>query len=90
MTASVSILTYALYTVADETVAGFGTTGIIYTLPAVMFGIGRYIFLVYRRKAGEDPAADILKDWGIIVAVVIWLMIALFAVYGGMGEVIGK
>jgi 4-hydroxybenzoate polyprenyltransferase len=90
MTASASMMTYALYTVAEETVQGLGTTGIIYTLPVVLFGMGRYIFLVYRRKAGEDPAADILKDPGVVLAVVLWLAIAFFAVYGGMGEVIGK
>ncbi len=90
MTASVSMMTYALYTVAEETVKGFGTTGIIYTLPVVLFGMGRYIFLVYRRKAGEDPAADILRDPGVVLAVILWLAIAFFAVYGGMGEVIGK
>jgi len=90
MTASVSLMTYALYTVADETVKKFGTTGIIYTLPVVLFGMGRYIFLVYKRKAGEDPAADILKDGGVIVAVILWLAIALSAVYGEMGALLGK
>jgi len=90
VTASVSLMTYALYTVAAETVNHFDTTGIIYTLPVVLFGIGRYIFLVYQRKEGEDPAAVILTDGGIILAVVLWLAIAIFAVYGGMGEVIGK
>lgn len=90
VTASVSIMTYALYTVAAETVDQFGTTGIIYTLPVVLFGVGRYIFLVYQRKEGEDPAAVILTDGGIILAVILWLAMAIFAVYGGMGEVIGK
>ena len=90
VTASVSIMTYALYTVAAETVGQFGTTGIIYTLPVVLFGMGRYIFLVYQREEGEDPAAVIMRDGGIILAVVLWLAIAIFAVYGGMGEVIGK
>ncbi len=90
VTASVSIMTYALYTVAVETVDQFGTKGIIYTLPVVLFGIGRYIFLVYQRKEGEDPAAVIFTDGGIILAVILWVAIAIFAVYGGMGEVIGK
>jgi 4-hydroxybenzoate polyprenyltransferase len=90
VTASLSIMTYALYTVSEHTVEAFGTVGIIYTLPTVLYGIGRYIFLVYSRREGEDPAAVILTDRGIIAAVVLWLAIALFAVYGGMGSVIGK
>lgn len=84
ITASSSIMTYALYSVAEQTQEYFGSADLIYTLPVVLFGIGRYTYLVYERKAGEDPAAVILKDPGIIVAVLIWLGIALYVVYGGV------
>ncbi len=82
ITASSSIMTYALYSVATETQKYFGSADLIYTIPVVLFGLGRYTYLVYERKAGEDPAAVILKDPGIIAAVLIWLGIALYVVYG--------
>jgi len=82
VTASASLLTYALYSVAEKTIEYFGSSGLIYTLPVVLFGIGRYIFLVYHRQAGEDPAAVIPKDIGVVMAVLLWISIIFIVVYG--------
>jgi len=85
MTASVSMMTYALYCVpgmANKTGSHPDTAGMIYSLPVVLFGIGRYIFLVYHRQEGEDPAAVILRDKGVIAAVILWLGIAMLVFYG--------
>jgi len=66
-------MAYALYTVSDRTVKEFNTTALIYTVPIVLYGIGRYLFLVYCRRAGEDPAAVLIRDSSLIVAVLVWL-----------------
>ena len=66
-------MTYALYTVSDRTLHEFGTRDLMYTLPLVMYGLGRYLFLVYRRRLGEDPAALLMKDSGMIIAILLWL-----------------
>jgi hypothetical protein len=73
VSATATLMTYALYTVSGRTLREFGTTHLMYTVPLVMYGIGRYLFLVYRRRLGEDPAALLLKDSGMIIAVLLWL-----------------
>jgi ABC-type phosphate transport system permease subunit len=60
--AALSILTYALYTVSPETVQRHGTTNLMYTVPIVTYGVFRYLFLVYRREEGGDPARLLFRD----------------------------
>jgi hypothetical protein len=48
------IICYALYTVAARTVSLFGTENLIYSTPFVVFGIFRYMFLVYMNQKGEN------------------------------------
>ena len=46
------------------------------TLPFVGIGLGRYVFLVRRRKAGEEPERVLLSDRTILVSVVAWVATA--------------
>jgi 4-hydroxybenzoate polyprenyltransferase len=76
-----AIVSYSLYTVSAETVAMHGTTSLIYTVPFVMYGIFRYLFLLHRRGGGGDPAAALLRDRHLLGAFSCWLLtvIALLA-----------
>ncbi len=47
-----TLLAYALYTTADETVARFGAYSLVWTVPFVLFGIFRYLYLIHQ---AEDP-----------------------------------
>jgi len=42
-----TLISYALYTMSEETVKKFGTTDLKYTIPLVLFGIFRYLYLEY-------------------------------------------
>ncbi|MBU0755791.1 MAG: decaprenyl-phosphate phosphoribosyltransferase [Planctomycetes bacterium] len=81
ISATATVLAYALYTVSERTLKAFNTTALIYTVPVVMYGISRYLFLVYRRKYGEDPAAVLIRDPGMILAVLIWLGLSFGILY---------
>jgi 4-hydroxybenzoate polyprenyltransferase len=74
------VVTYALYTVAPETVALHGTESLIWTLPWVLLGSFRYLFRLHYRGGGGDPTLELLRDpllaasalgW---VATVAWLI----------------
>ena len=67
-----AIVSYSLYTVSAETLAMHGTTNLIYTVPFVMYGIFRYLFLLHRRGGGGDPAAALLRDFHLLGAFVGW------------------
>ncbi|MGH8709591.1 MAG: decaprenyl-phosphate phosphoribosyltransferase [Burkholderiales bacterium] len=56
------VITYALYTVAETTVALHGTERLIWSLPWVLLGTFRYLFRLHYRGGGGDPAQELLRD----------------------------
>lgn len=78
VTAACSILTYGLYTVSVETVALHGSKNLIYTLPFIVYGIFRYLFLLHNRGRGNDAANDLLDDRHLLFTVFGWLLLTLW------------
>ena len=70
--ASATIITYSLYTVAPETVKQHHTDKLIYTSPIVIYGLFRYLYLLYQRKQGEDPVTDLFHDLQILLTILAW------------------
>lgn len=66
--AALSILSYALYTVSPETMQRHGTDRLMYTVPIVTYGVFRYLFLVYRKSEGGDPARLLFRDLPLILS----------------------
>jgi 4-hydroxybenzoate polyprenyltransferase len=64
---------YALYTVDAETIALHGTDRLILTLPFVLYGLFRYLQVMYSRGGGGDPAWELLHDPHLIIATAGWL-----------------
>lgn len=71
--ATSTIISYSLYTVSAETVAKFGTMRLGYTIPFVVFGIFRYLHLVFVKDEGERPERALFSDVGILLAVALYL-----------------
>jgi 4-hydroxybenzoate polyprenyltransferase len=70
--AASTIVSYALYTFL-----GRDSNAFMVTIPIVVFGLFRYLLLVQRREAGEEPEMVLLTDPPIIAAVVIWVLTAM-------------
>jgi 4-hydroxybenzoate polyprenyltransferase len=70
--AASTVVTYALYTVL-----GRDTRAFMVTIPIVVFGLFRYLLLVQRNEAGEEPETVLLTDPPIIMAVALWALAAL-------------
>ena len=62
-----TIVSYAIYTLSTETAHKFGTTLLAITIPFVMFGIFRYLDLVYRKEGGGRPEKTLLTDVVLII-----------------------
>jgi 4-hydroxybenzoate polyprenyltransferase len=67
ITATGTVLSYGLYTLDPATIALHHTSKLIYTLPFVLFGLFRYLFLLHRHHKGENPSADVFTDYQIIL-----------------------
>jgi hypothetical protein len=69
-----AIVGYSLYTMSADTIAKHGTSSLAYTVPFVIYGMFRYLFLLYRRSGGGDPAATLLRDPHLLGAFGGWLL----------------
>ena len=77
-----TVVSYALYTVNPETIALHGTPWLIATVPFVLYGLLRYLFLLHRRGGGGDPARELLTDHHLLAAFSGWLILVT-AMLGG-------
>jgi 4-hydroxybenzoate polyprenyltransferase len=75
------IICYALYTVSQRTVTIFETEHLIYTTPFVVFGIFRYMYLVYIGKRGENTAEIVLSDYPMIFNLVFYVLTVIAIIY---------
>src|SRR5207248_1144135 len=62
VSASATLMGYALYTIWPATVAKFHTEAMLYTVPFVTYGVFRYLFLVRASEITEDPSQVLLTD----------------------------
>jgi 4-hydroxybenzoate polyprenyltransferase len=67
MIGGATLVSYALYTLAPDTVQKFGTNRMGLTVPFVIFGIFRYMDLVYRHEKGGRPEQILLTDIPLLV-----------------------
>lgn len=76
-----TVMCYALYTVSEETVQKFHTRALLLTFPFVLYGIFRYLYLVYHKDLGGDPTYALLHDWPLIVDLALWVITAALILY---------
>ena len=62
VTAAGLIMSYSLYTMNPETIRIHGTPNLIYTIPFVIYGVFRYIYLLHHQSSGGDPSKDLVRD----------------------------
>jgi len=76
-----TVTAYALYTMSPETVAKFHTRLLPLTLPFVLYGIFRYLYLLYRRQLGGNPSDLLLNDRALLLNTVLWMLSLLVLIY---------
>jgi 4-hydroxybenzoate polyprenyltransferase len=77
-----TVTAYALYTMSPETVSKFHTHLLPATLPFVLYGIFRYLYLLYRRQLGGNPSELLFSDRALIINAVGWICAVLLIIYG--------
>lgn len=76
-----TVIAYCLYTIAGETVEKFGTNKLILTVPFVLYGIFRYLYLIHQRAEGGTPETLILKDRPLLLDIFLWIVSAALIIY---------
>jgi len=76
-----TLMAYSLYTISPNVLKKFQTENLIYTIPFVLFGIFRYLFLVHKKNLGGSPEVIILTDLPMILNVLIWIISIIIILY---------
>ncbi len=80
ITAAGLIMSYALYTMNPDTIRVHHTANLIYTVPFVMYGVFRYIYLLHHQSRGGDPSHDLVRDHHLMIAVGGWLVATIWLI----------
>ncbi len=76
---------YAFYTLAPETIEKYRTDRLSLTIPFVIYGIFRYLYLVHRKEQGGSPSDILLTDRPLLAAVALWALAVVVIVYTAPG-----
>lgn len=76
------LVTYMLYCVSPETIEKFHTDQLLYTLPFVVYGIFRYLYLIHVENQGGSPERMLLSDLPLLLSVLLWGVCCIVILYG--------
>ncbi|MCX5781383.1 MAG: decaprenyl-phosphate phosphoribosyltransferase [Elusimicrobia bacterium] len=76
-----TIICYTLYTISPETVYKFGTENLIFTIPFVLYGILRYLYLVHKKGEGGNPEKILVSDKPLLVNILLWVIASAVIIY---------
>ena len=82
----VTLLSYSIYTIWPETVEKFGTEKLVFTVPFVLFGIFRYLYLVHKKMEGGRPEKVLLTDLPMIINIGLYALTAAGIIYFASGK----
>lgn len=74
ISAACTIMSYTLYTVSRETISVHGTSYLIATVPFVIYGIFRYLYLLHCQQYGGDASREIFQDRHLLITAIGWTL----------------
>jgi 4-hydroxybenzoate polyprenyltransferase len=78
---SAALMTYALYTFSAENLPR--NHAMMLTIPVVLYGLFRYLFLVREGDMGASPEELLFRDRPLLAAVAVWALLAVTILYLG-------
>ena len=76
-----TVVAYIFYALSDDVAANLGTPYLGLTIPFVLFGIFRYLYLVHQRGEGDNPTLLVLRDLPLLGTIVLWGAMVVLALY---------
>lgn len=93
MSAAYSIITYSLFVfqVSPETFSQAlspflpsilsSPKWMMLSIPVVIYGVARYLYVIYEKNEGESPDRVLLSDRPLLAAVMLWGLFIVFVIY---------
>lgn len=76
-----TVVAYAFYTLSPAVESRLGTSHMALTIPFVLYGIFRYLYLIHQKEEGGSPTRTLLTDKPLIVDILLWLFLVILIVY---------
>ena len=76
-----TVMSYALYTLSSDVQTKFPGKRLDLTIPFVLFGIFRYLYLVHQNEEGGNPTRLFLTDSVLLSVVLLWAASVIFIIY---------
>jgi len=76
-----TIMSYCLYTMSEDTLKLYHTKNLFLTVPFVIFGVFRYLYLIYKKTEGGDPSRLLFRDVPTLLNVILWISASATVVY---------
>jgi 4-hydroxybenzoate polyprenyltransferase len=76
-----TVVAYAIYTASPEVIRKLGTDKLYLTVPFVLFGIFRYLYLVHQREEGGNPTQLLFSDVPLLADLLLWVLTATLLIY---------
>ena len=83
---SSTLIAYTVYATSTDTAVRLGTTKLGLTIPFVLYGIFRYLYLVHQKRGGGSPAAMLLTDRPLLGCVALWAATVIALLYSPLGK----
>ena len=83
---SSTLIAYIVYATSADTAARLGTGKLGLTIPFVLYGIFRYLYLVHQKRGGGSPAAMLLTDRPLLGCVALWAAGVIALLYTPLGK----
>ena len=81
-----TLIAYTVYATSPDTAARLGTAKLGLTIPFVLYGIFRYLYLVHQKRGGGSPAAMLLTDRPLLGCVALWAASVIVLMYSPLGK----
>lgn len=75
------VVIYIMYTFSAEVSTKLGTENLYYTIPFVIYGIFRYLYLIHKEEKGGSPTNVLITDIPILVTVILWILTVILILY---------
>ncbi len=79
--AAATLVGYMIYTASPDVERKLGTSHLYLTVPFVVLGILRYLYLIVEKGEGGDPSRLLLKDRTLLASVVLWVAADVLILY---------
>jgi hypothetical protein len=58
-----------------------GGAELVYTIPFVVYGVFRYLYLMFAVGGGGQPSRALLSDLPLAINIILWVLVVAFVIY---------